>query len=120
MIEAFTRLDSEILALENLAPGARLTTAEAWVEHLENMQLKVDDMTSDKPPLDVISEIDESILDDEKTPASAMERERNDIVKVKNVCTCRINWSLDVLSKLMGCYYASNQKFPFLRGIICS
>lgn len=88
MIEAFTRLDSEILAMENLAPGSRLTTAEAWVEHLENMQLKVDDMSSDKPPLDVISEIDESILDDEKPPASAMERERNDIVKVKNVCTC--------------------------------
>lgn len=88
MIEAFTRLDAEILAMENLAPGSRLTTAEAWVEHLENMQLKVDDMTSDKPPMEVISEIDESTLDDEKVPASAMERERNDIVKVKNVCTC--------------------------------
>lgn len=35
MIEAFTRLDAEILALENLSPGSRLTTAEAWVEHLE-------------------------------------------------------------------------------------
>jgi hypothetical protein len=88
MIEAFTRLDSEILAQENLSPGSRLTTAEAWVQHLENMQLKVDDMTSDKPPLDVISEIDESILDEEKVPASALERDRNDIVKVKNVCTC--------------------------------
>jgi hypothetical protein len=35
LIEAFTRLDGEILALENLSPGSRLTTAEAWVEHLE-------------------------------------------------------------------------------------
>lgn len=35
MIEAFTRLDGEIMALENLSPGSRLTTAEAWVEHLE-------------------------------------------------------------------------------------
>lgn len=35
MIEAFTRLDGEILAVENLSPGSRLTTAEAWVEHLE-------------------------------------------------------------------------------------
>lgn len=35
MIEAFTRLDAEILGLENLSPGSRLTTAEAWVEHLQ-------------------------------------------------------------------------------------
>lgn len=35
MIEAFTRLDGEILEVENLSPGSRLTTAEAWVEHLE-------------------------------------------------------------------------------------
>lgn len=90
MIEAFTRLDSEILAQENLSPGSRLTTAEAWVQHLENMQLRVDDMSSDKPPLDVISEIDESFLDELSTPSTAGDRDRNDIVKVKNVCTCRL------------------------------
>jgi hypothetical protein len=88
MIQAFTRLDTEILALENLASGARLVTADAWVAHLENIQLKVDDISNDKPLLDVISEIDESVLDDEKRPTSAIERERSDIVKVKNVCTC--------------------------------
>ena len=91
MIEAFTRLDGEILAQENLSPGSRLTTAEAWVEHLENIQLKIDDMMSDKPPLDVISEIDETVLDDDKLqqlPSSANEKERNDIIKVKKVCKC--------------------------------
>lgn len=113
MIEAFTRLDSEILAHENLSPGSRLTTAEAWVEHLEvnkaifpgfstpanfpslslqNMQLTIDDMMVDKPTLDVISEIDESILEDDKAPPSAVERERNDIIKVKKVCKCSLNW----------------------------
>lgn len=110
MIEAFTRLDGEILAVENLSPGSRLTTAEAWVEHLEvkssylskntsvlsrdssslfqNMQQRIDDTISEKHPVDVVSEIDESIVDDDKSPPSATERERNDIMKVKKVCKC--------------------------------
>lgn len=38
---------------------------------------------NEKPPsLDLISEIDESILDDTLPPHSAMERERSDLVKV--------------------------------------
>ncbi|GAB0086027.1 uncharacterized protein DMENIID0001_000020 [Sergentomyia squamirostris] len=35
---AFQRLDEEILVLEMKCPGARLATAEAWVEHLEKLQ----------------------------------------------------------------------------------
>lgn len=89
MIEAFTRLDSEILAIENLAPGARLTTSEAWMQHLESIHLKVDDISGDKPSMDVISELEEELtLDEEKLPSSAIDRDTNDIVKVKNVCTC--------------------------------
>jgi hypothetical protein len=55
------------------------------------MTLQIDD-TADQPQLDVISEIEESILEDERIPASAMERERNDIMKVKKVCNCSFNW----------------------------
>jgi hypothetical protein len=50
------------------------------------MTIQIDDTVDNQ--LDVISEIDETMLDDEKIPASAMERERNDIIKVKKVCKC--------------------------------
>lgn len=60
-------------------------------------------MKSEKPPLDVISEINESILDDDKSPPSAMERERNDIIKVKKVCKCSSDKLVhSMLSKLIG------------------
>ncbi|XP_059619261.1 uncharacterized protein LOC132263495 [Phlebotomus argentipes] len=35
---AFQKLDEEILLLEMRCPGARLATAEAWVEHLESLK----------------------------------------------------------------------------------
>lgn len=108
MIEAFTRLDTDILAHENIAPGSRLTTAEAWVDHMQNMQLHVDETITEKPPMDVISEIEETILDDEKVPASAVERERNDIIKVKKVCKCSYELVPSMLSKLIGCNHPSN------------
>lgn len=102
LIEAFTRLDNEILAIESLSPGSRLTTAEAWVEHLESMQLKLDEVLDEKnsqsSALDVISEIDELILDDNgssqlslqhiQTSQTSLDRERSDIMKVKKVCKC--------------------------------
>lgn len=106
LIEAFTRLDNEILAIESLSPGSRLTTAEAWVEHLESMHLKLDEPLEDKNPtsaLDIISEIDEMILDDNtsssqlslkqiQTSQSSLDRERSDIMKVKKVCKCSFDY----------------------------
>lgn len=106
LIEAFTRLDNEILAIESLSPGSRLTTAEAWVEHLESMHLKLDEALEEKNPtaaLDIISEIDEMILDDNtsssqlslkqiQTSQSSLDRERSDIMKVKKVCKCSFGY----------------------------
>ncbi|CRK94445.1 CLUMA_CG007952, isoform A [Clunio marinus] len=82
VIGAFTRLDEHILTLENLSPGSRLTTAEAWVEHLEKLQLTVDDTITDRQQLDVISELDETILEDEKDLLTEVDQERNDIMKL--------------------------------------
>lgn len=68
------------------------------------MHLKVDDLMDEKTSssqMDVISEIDEVILDDKPSPPSsdrlqtshsAIERERNDIMKVKKVCKCSYDW----------------------------
>lgn len=77
------------------------------------MQLNVDDTVSEKPPpaTDIISEIDESILDDDKTPSSAVERERNDIIKVKKVCKCSYELVRSMLSKLTECINPSNHNF---------
>lgn len=72
------------------------------------MQLRIDDTRSDKASLDVISEIDDSLLDEEKLPPSAMERERNDIVKVKKVCKCFVLIdSFDVVK--INCIYCSSR-----------
>lgn len=53
------------------------------------MQLKVDDtmtMIEKGPPMDTITdELDETTFDDNKPP-TAIEREENDIIKVKKVC----------------------------------
>lgn len=66
------------------------------------MQLRIDDTSTDKAASDVISEIDESLLDEDKLPPSAMERERNDIVKVKKVCKCLFELVLSMMmSKLI-------------------
>lgn len=127
MIEAFTRLDNEILAIETLSPGSRLTTAEAWVDHLENMHLKVDETMDDRhsSTMDAISEIDEVILDDKLPPStqqsldrlqtshSTLERERNDIMKVKKVCKCSFDWCLRCIVKinLFPLFYVANKIF---------
>lgn len=88
MIQAYHRLDDEILSIENSSPGARLTTAEAWVEHLETMHLSVDDNVSiliNDSSESVHDDLDESVLVDSKV-ISAVSREKSDIVKVKKVC----------------------------------
>lgn len=101
----------EIVLIKNFfSTGSRLTTAEAWIEHLEvkiflcqifktfltkslfqALHPRTDDSTNEKP-LDVISELDETILDDEKLPRSYsrgdLQREKDDMLKVKKVC-CR-------------------------------
>lgn len=88
MIQAYHRLDDEILLIENSSPGARLTTAEAWVEHLETMHLSVDDNVSvliNDSSDSMHDDLDESVLVDSKV-ISAVTREKSDIVKVKKVC----------------------------------
>ncbi|CAO1331449.1 unnamed protein product [Diamesa serratosioi] len=85
MIEAYHRLDDEILSIENSSPGARLTTAEAWVEHLETMHLSVDDNVSvliNDSSDSVNDDLDESVLVDTKKGISAVSREKSDIVKL--------------------------------------
>lgn len=115
MVQAFTRIDDEILRLENLSAGSRLTTgnyfnllhhhhfmrkivdlAEAWHDHLHNITLHVDDTSTmsihDRAALlmEPISEIDEQSLDEiPSTPSTSVDREQSDIIKVKNVCKCR-------------------------------
>jgi hypothetical protein len=37
LVQGYQRLDEEISVIENLCPGPRLLTAEAWIEHLETM-----------------------------------------------------------------------------------
>lgn len=89
MVQAYHRLDDEILSLENSSPGSRLTTAEAWVEHLETMHLSVDDNVSvliNDSSDAMHDDLDESVLVDSKNVISAVSREKNDIVKVKKVC----------------------------------
>lgn len=79
-----------------------LLKAEAWLEHLQNITLRVDDTsimtTHDRTTLlmETISEVDEQQLFDEtqqtsspNTTSIAIDREQNDIIKVKNVCKCR-------------------------------
>ncbi|CAG9797344.1 unnamed protein product [Chironomus riparius] len=89
MIQAFSRIDDEILALENLSPGSRLTTAEAWIDHLQSIKLKIDDTTmtiqSERlNTMEPISEIDETTLDDLSTPSTA-DRDQGDLIKVKKL-----------------------------------
>lgn len=83
------------------------------------MQLSVDDTISEKPPpSDVISELEESFIEDEKAPSSALERERNDIIKVKKVCKCSSNWFPSMLSKLIGCISSFESQLFFERIIL--
>lgn len=59
----------------------------------QTLQLKSDDNTNEKP-LDAISELDETILEDEKFQSQSrgdLQREQDDILKVKKVCG-RSNW----------------------------
>lgn len=72
------------------------------------MQLRIDDTLGEKPPLDVISEIDESILDDDRLPSSAIEREHNDIIKVKKVCKC----SFQLVQSMLVQIYFYGPKLP--------
>lgn len=68
--------------------------AEAWVEHLQNIQLRVDDTSmtvqertiSTAMTMEPINEIDETILDD--TSVSSVDRDQSDSIKVKKVCKC--------------------------------
>lgn len=52
------------------------------------MHQGIDDTISEKHPFDAVSELDEPFIDDDKSPSSAIDRERNDIMKVKKVCKC--------------------------------
>ena len=67
-------------------------SAEAWIDHLQSIKLKVDDTTmtiqSERlNTMEPISEIDETTLDDLSTPSTA-DRDQGDLIKVKKVCKC--------------------------------
>lgn len=82
-----------------------------WSSFSQNMQLSVDDTITEKPSkTDIISEIDESIMDEEKVPSSAIERERNDIIKVKKVCKC--SYELVVVVKINWMHSSVESQFP--------
>lgn len=74
-----------------------------------------DQRTTTAMLMEPISEIDEHSLDNDGDtklkPSTTMstsdvDREHSDIIKVKNVCKCLINWYQLMLSKLIGCIYA--------------
>lgn len=83
-----------------------MTNVRTFIEQiLQTLQLKSDDSTGEKP-LDMISELDETILEDEKLPQfysqGELQREKDDILKVKKVC-CRSNWFQFCLSCVFEC-----------------
>lgn len=72
MIEAYQRIDVEILNLETLGPGPRLATLTAWIQHLETLyastlnMLEISPIVEDEENLNLVDfeGMDNQIKDD--------------------------------------------------------
>lgn len=91
MIEAFQRLDEDICRMESECIGPRLTTSEAWIEHLESNALKSSPM--DPVIVGISNTSDVKVVGDDNItyeninfPNAESIDERGDNIKVRHVC----------------------------------
>lgn len=87
ILDAFLRINEEILKLEELCPGPRLVTIEAWIKYLEDKQQLV--LTNDivELPLHMLDEdFDEEEEFEKYSKRTRIENDVESLAKVRQVC----------------------------------
>lgn len=89
ILDAYLRIDDEILQLEEQCAGSRLVTIEAWIKYLESKQLV---LTNDiiQLPLHMLDDDyeDEDEFETQYNRRTRLENDVESLAKVRQVCIC--------------------------------